>query len=374
MELQWTALGRRALVLVVVMALLLQAGTGIAAAQSFEGAAGTVVVEEGETVSSVEAVATTILVRGTVTGDVSGAAANVEVAETGRVGGNLEVAAATIRVAGAVDGNVNAAGANVEISDTATIGGDLEVGASYALVDGAVAGNVVAGAETLELGPNADVGGEFRYDAGTFTESPESMVAGGVVQDSSIQGAAGPDFEPFTIPPWVGVVYGLLASFLLGVVLLAVFPEFSTAVADRVATDPLKSGGVGLLTLVAVPVVLVLVAITIIGIPLTILGAIAFGIVAWVGSVYGQYAVGAWALAQFETDNRWLALVVGLVGFALLGQIPVLGGFLDLVAFLLGLGAFTLGLRNSYRNRGSGETSGGRQTTLDETTGDAPVA
>lgn len=374
MALQWNSLGRRALVLVVVLALLLQAGTGIAAAQSFEGAAGTIVVEEGETVDSIEAVGTTIVVRGTVTGDVSGAAADVQVAESGRIGGNLQVAAATIRVDGSVDGNVNAAGATVEIGETATIGGNLEVGASYALIDGAVAGDVRAGAETLELGPNADVGGEFRYDAATFTQDPDAAVAGGVVQDPDIQGPTGPDFQPFVLPSWVGVVYGLFASLLLGVVLLAVFPRFSSGVASRVAEEPLKSGGVGLLTLVAVPILLVLVAITIIGIPLTILGAIAFGITVWVGSVYGQYAVGAWVLNRLDSDNRWLALVVGLVGFAILGLIPILGGLLNFVAFLLGLGAFTLGLRDGYRNRGRGETSGGRQTTLDETAGDTPPA
>ncbi|MFC6862862.1 polymer-forming cytoskeletal protein [Halomicroarcula sp. GCM10025817] len=374
MALTSTALRRRALVLVVVLALLLQAGTGVAAAQSVEGAAETIVVEEGETVSSIEAVAGTIVVRGTVTGDVSGAAGTIHVTESGRVDGNLQVAAATVRIDGTVAGDVDVAGATVELGETGSVGGNLQAGANYALVDGAVAGDVTIGAETLDLGPNADVGGTFRYDAGTFTQDPDAAVAGGVVRDPDIRASGGPDFQALSIPSWVGVVYGLVASLLLGVVLLGVFPRFSTGVASRVAEEPLQSGGVGLLTLIAVPVLLVLLAITIVGIPLTILGAVAFGIAVWVGSVYGQYAIAAWALTRIGSPNRWLALVVGLVAFAILGTIPFLGGLLELVAFLLGLGAFALGLRESYRNRGEGETSGGRQTTLDETAGDTPTA
>ena len=374
MAIQSTTLRRRLLVLGVVVALLLQVGTGIAAAQSVEGATGTVVVEAGETVSSIEAFASTIVIRGTVTGDVAGAAGTIHITETGRVGGNVEAAAATIRIDGTVDGDVAAAGATVELSETGSVGGALEAGANYALVDGAVAGDVSVGAETLELGPNADVGGTFRYDAGTFTQDPEASVAGGVVRDASLRQTAGPDFQPLAIPSWVGIVYGLVASLLLGVVLLAIFPAFSTGVATRVADEPVKTGGVGLLTLVGVPVLLLLLAVTIIGIPLTLLGAAAFGLAVWVGSVYGQYAVGTWVLSMFDVDNRWLALVVGLVGFALLGAIPVLGGILEFIAFLLGLGAVALGLRNSYRNRSSGATPGGRQATLDESVGDTPTA
>ncbi|KOX92336.1 hypothetical protein [Haloarcula rubripromontorii] len=66
-----------------------------------------------------------------------------------------------------------------------------------------------------------------------------------------------------------------------------------------------------------------------------------------------------------------LALVVGLVGFALHGVIPVLGSLLELVAFLLGLGVLALTLRESYRSRK--KALGGRQTTLDESA-DMPAA
>ena len=364
---------RQLLILALVVALLLPAGVGTVAGQSFEGAAGTVVVEEGTTYERIDGVAGAIVVRGTVTGDVSGAAGTIHVTETGVVEGNLEAAAGTVRIDGTVEGNVDVGAGTVEVGETARIGGSLQTGAGYVSIDGTVDGDVRAGAETIVIGPNAVVGGELRYDAANFERHPDATIEGDVIRDPGLSGdfwpGFGVGFEGIQIPTWASVTYGFLANLLLGALLLFAFPRFSTGVADRVAEEPLKSGGVGLLTLVTVPIALVILLLTIVGIPLAIVGAIAFTFAIWIGVVYGQYAVGAWLLGNAGVDNRWLALLVGLFGFALLGAVPYLGGLLSFAAFLLGFGAFALGLRGSYRsNRDEGEP-GGRQATLEEATG-----
>ncbi|SFC08969.1 protein CcmA, bactofilin family [Halobiforma haloterrestris] len=359
------SLRRRSAVLVLVAALSLSLGTGVVAAQSFEGVSGTVVVEDGETVDGIDGVAGSVVVRGTVTGDISGAAGSIHVVEGGTVEGSIEAAAGSLRIDGDVGGDVAVGGGHVDVSETGRIGGDLEAGSGYLSVDGTIDGDVRAGAETIVLGPNADVGGEFRYDADSFTEDPDATVANGVVQDPGIGDDVGGIGGGFTVPDWVGTVYGLLANLLLGAILLAVFPVFSSGVAGRVADGPVASGGVGFLTLIAVPITLAAAAITIVGIPLAILGAFAFGLAIWVAAVYGQFAVASWALGLAGADNRWLALVVGLVAFALLGLVPILGGLLEFVALLLGLGALAFGLRDAYRARRGGP-AGGRQSTLDE--------
>ena len=364
--------GLRVATLAVVSLVLLSAVTGTVAAQSYQGASGTMIVGPDETVDSIEGVTGTIIVRGTVTGDIATAAGTVHVTEAGEVGGNLEAAAGTVRIDGTVDGNVSVGGGTVEIGETAQIGGNLEAGAGFLAIHGVVDGTIRAGAEEFVLGPTASAGGDVRYDAATFTRDPAATVGGSVVQDESIGDSAGPDSGEFALPSWLGVVYGLLVNLLLGAILLAIFPSFSARVAGHVAERPAKSGGVGLLALVAVPIVLVVLLFTLVGIPLSLVGAVVFGVAAWVAVVYGQFAIGSWALSLADRENRWLALALGLVGFALLGVIPVLGGLLELVAFLLGLGSLALTLRESYRNRGA-EPSGGRQTTPNDSS-DASAA
>ncbi|MFO8116135.1 MAG: polymer-forming cytoskeletal protein [Halorubrum sp.] len=360
--------GRRGVVVALVAVLVLSTATGVAAAQPVQGASGTVVVEEGQTVSSVDALAGSIVVRGTVTGDVSGAAGTIFVAESGRVDGSISGAAGDVRVDGVVGGDVSAGSGNVQVTETATIGGDVRVGAEYVRIDGRIDGDVRVGAETIVLGPNADIGGEFRYEAARFTQDPAATVAGGVVEDSTLRGNVG----TFAFPNWLTWVYSLLANLVLGAVLLTLFPAFSARVAGRVSDEPAKTGGVGLLTLVGGPVLLALIAITVIGIPLALLGAVAFGLAVWVGIVYGQYAVGAWVLRLAGRDDRWLALAAGLVGFAILGAVPVLGGFLVFGALLLGLGALASELLDSFRTRRRSGPSD-RQTTFDESFSESPT-
>lgn len=198
-----------------------------------------------------------------------------------------------------------------------------------------------------------------------------AAIEGQVIEDASLGGDLGPGFASLTVDRWVSAVYGLLANLVLGAVLLAVFPTFSAGVADRVADAPVTSGGVGLLALIAIPVLIAVFAITIIGIPIAILGALAFGLAVWVGVVYGQYAVGAWAIGLTDRENRWLALVVGLVGFALLSLIPILGGLLEFLALLLGFGALWIALRDAYRGRRGRRSTDERAERTDESAGDA---
>lgn len=337
------------------MIVCLGTGPGLAAAQSFEGAGGTVVVAEGETIESIDGVAGSIVVRGTVTGDLSGAAGSIHVTDTGRIGGTVEAAAGSIRIDGVVEGDVRVGTGSFELTDTGRVGGDINLGAASVRIDGTVDGNVRAGASEIVIGPNANVGGEFRYDADEFTQHQNAVIEGGVVQDPNIGGDAGTGVE--LVSSWVGTVYGVVASLVFGVLLLAVFPRFSTDVATRVLERPIRSGGVGLATLVGVPIVLLLIAITIVGLPIALIGVGVFVVAIWAAVIYGKYAVGTWVLGLVDVGNRWLALVVGLVGFALLGTIPFVGGLLEFVAFLLGLGALVGGLYGRYRDersRGSG--------------------
>ncbi len=348
---------RRIAALTAVLLVLLPLVSGVAAAQSAGQVGGTIVVGAGETVDGVQGVAGTIVVRGTVDGDLSGTAGTILIAESGTVTGNVQGAAGSVVVAGTVEGDVQVGGGSFDLTETGEIGGNLDVGAGSVTVDGTVGGAVRAGGDAVTLGPNADVGGEFRYDAEQFTRSDDATVGGEVIQDDSLGGPT-TGFGGFGSPSWVGTAFGFVTSLLLGAILLLVFPRFSDGVAARVGGSPAVTLGVGLLTLVGVPILLVLVAITIVGIPFSLAGFAAFVIALWIASVYGKYAVGVWVLSLADGENRWLALLLGLVGFLLLGLVPIVGGVAEFVAVLLGLGAVALGLRDGYEKRsGSAESA-----------------
>lgn len=330
--------------LALVTTVLLAAAVGVASAQTRSG--GTVVVESGETVEGdLTASGGTVLVRGTVDGDLTAFAGNVDVAEGGTVTGSVDAFAGNVRVDGEVGGSVEAVAGNVFVGPNARIGGGLAVTAGTVSLAGTVAGDAELAGGTVVLRESATVGGDLRYSAEEFVDE-------GATVRGSIERAAGPQIGPApVVPPWTFDVYGFLVNLLLGAVLLALFPDASAAVAARALDQPLYAGAVGFVVLVAVPLVLLALVLTIVGIPLALLGAVLFGLFAWVASIYGRFAVGTWLVGLTDADNRWLALVVGLLAVGLVEHVPVLGWFIAFLVFLLGLGALTHVTRGAYRTR-----------------------
>ncbi|WP_439028189.1 bactofilin family protein [Haloarchaeobius sp. DT45] len=359
----------RFVVLIVTLLVVLGSIPGTVAAE--QAIAGTYVVEEGETVNGLEVVGATVVVRGTVQGDLNGVAADVRIEDSGVVTGDVNVAAASVTIAGRVDGNVNVGTATLRVLDGAVVGGKLAAGAADATIAGEIKGDVEMGADTIRLTDTAVVGGEFRYDAEELVGVDQASIAGPVVRDESI-GSGDFGFEVASdLAEGLFVLYGFIVNLVVGAILLLVLPGFSRRVADRVTSEPVKSGGVGLLALLAVPVALVLIAITIIGIPITLVGAGLFALTAWIALIYGRFAVGTWLVERAGGENRWLALVVGLLLGALFDLLSWVGDIANLAVFLLGLGALALVLsdeigRNRDRKSPAGEES-------DEASDDAGV-
>ncbi len=344
---------RRFLAVVVATALLASALAGVAAAQQTR-TGGTVVIGPDETVEGDLAVtAGTVVVRGTVDGDLTTFGGDVTVA--GTVTGDLDVFSGNVRITGTVEGDVEAFAGNVVLAEGGTVAGSFEAAGGNVLVNGRVGGSAAVGAGTLELGPSANVSGDIEYDAETFARDPAARVGGEIREVSRV--GVGPRLAP---PAGTGVVYGFLVNLLAGVLLLAAFPRFSRGVADRARSSPLPTGLAGLVVLVGVPVVLVLLLITIVGIPLALVGGLLFGVLLWVGYVYGAFAVGDWLVGFADVDSRWVALLAGLVVVAVLSRIPILGGLVSLLIVLLGVGAVAYGIGRTYsrrRMRGADETA-----------------
>jgi cytoskeletal protein CcmA (bactofilin family) len=325
-----------------VLALVLATVPGLAAADSRVG--GSVVVGPDETISgNLEAIGGSVTIYGTVNGD-------------------LTVVAGSVRIDGTVTGDVSGTAGSVVVGQDAQVN-SLDLAAGDVRIDGTVTGDATVAGETITLGPTAQVGGAVRYD-GTLIEESGSVVSGPIVQESAVQ--VGP-VTGVTIPGWIPTVYFAAVGLLAAVVLLALFPRFSDGVAQTAVSHPLRSGGAGLLALIGVPIGLVLIALTIVGIPLTIVGALAFGIGVWVGSLYGRYAIGTWLLGYAGRDNRWLALLVGLVVVTIAVAVPIIGGVVEFVVTLLGLGALSITLLQTYRGTEPGEVAPGTETEPDET-------
>ncbi len=347
-----------ALTRLVLVAVLLTGTAGVAAAQSTQ-AGGSVVVSEGETVDDLRAAGGTVVVRGTVDGDLRGYAGTVIVEESGVVTGDLQASAGSVVVRGTVERDLEGASGSISVTPRGTVGGDVSVATGDLTIAGTVDGGVKAAVQRLELAETASVGGSVEYSSDAEFDRADGATVGGQVSgvdNLSVDSGFGDALEG----P-LGLLFGLysvVATLVIGAVLLVAVPEFAESVVTEVRGHSLRSGGVGLLGLAGIPVVLALVAITVVGAPLSLLGLMAFGLLVFTSAALAEYTAGAWALSYTDVESRWAALFVGVVGVGLLAQVPVVGTLVDLVVFLFGFGA-VLGLLYRRFGRYRSETAAG---------------
>ena len=104
------------------------------------------------------------------------------------------------------------------------------------------------------------------------------------------------------------------------------------------ARDSLKTAGIGFLALVSVPVIAVIIAITIVGLPLSSIALAAWLTALYLAKIIVAYLVGKAILEKPDQQPKLaLSLLVGLFVVVVAINLPLIGGAFNLIATILGL-------------------------------------
>ncbi|MCL4390249.1 MAG: hypothetical protein M1484_02595 [Patescibacteria group bacterium] len=328
--------------------------------------------------------ANTIQIDGEIKGDAYLAGGLVTV--NGKIDGDLFILGGKVNVNGEVDNSVRIVGGDVNINGPvgrnvalvcgncvvtkqATIGGSLIAAAgnmelsapqigrglrflgNQLFLNSAVSNEayVVAGKRFL-LGPNASISGNLKYTGNSQAVlEPGATIGGTISYQKTTQSNDSPRF--FGARTLVAAVdklkpitefLGFVVMALVGFVLLGLFPRGFEKVARAIENRPTASFGWGILVAIGLPVLTVLFAITIIGIPVALV-MLLLGYLIWLAAQYLMaFFVGRKILLSRYGERRGWALVLGLFLIYLLGLIPVLGGLVKLILILFSLGGMVL--------------------------------
>jgi hypothetical protein len=298
-------------------------------AYAFESKAfGDVVVETGEVEDEVSTTFGDVTVDGVVVGDVRSAFGDITI--NNRVGGDVHSGSGDIEVRAPVEGEVDAGFGDVYV---------------YAPVKGGV--NVDRG--DVVLGPGALVHENVYYGSGQIRPHPDAVVEGSMVTGMG----PGMDHEPgwAGITNLVGWVFAAAAFAACSVLLAVLAPGLLLAVARRAEESPGWSLLLGVASVPAVVVFAVVLAVSIIGIPLLLLLAPAYLALVFFGALVAAYFVGrrvVFATGHYRGGNA-LAAMVGALILAVAYLIPVVGGLLLYGLALFGTGASILALFSRRR-------------------------
>ena len=245
-----------------------------------------------------------------------------------------------------VGDDINAGFGDVEVR--APVGGEIEAGFGDVYVDDTVEGDIDVGRGDVDLGPGAMVRGNVSLGSGKITGNTEAL-QGTLATDVSPEMDSDPDW--FVIPGVAGWVFGTAAFVACSVLAAVLAPGPLLAATRRAEASPGLSLLLGVGSVPAFFVFAVVLAVSIVGIPLLLLLAPAYLAFLFFGALVAAYFVGrrvVFATGRYRGGNA-LAAMVGALILAVAYLIPVLGGLLIYGLALLGTGASVLALFSRRR-------------------------
>lgn len=307
-------------------------------------------------------------VTGTVNGDVLAAGGNVNI--SGKVNGNVRVAGGNLNISGTVGKNITTAGGTIIISDQAKLGGSgvlmggnisllspiskgLTIGGGQVNIANQVGGDINAGVGKLTLSPLAKVNGNLIYWSEDVADiSSQASVSGQITQN--IPPKTSHQYKETSQKSSAGgaiffKIFSFITALVMGLLLLWLVPSFVESTTLTIYKSPLLSFGIGFLAVALTPFIVILLLITLVGIPFIFVWLFVLVFSLWMAKVFISVAVGLWIVRVFrQKTSIYLAFSSGLVIYYLLSMIPVIGWIVGFISGMIGLGALMITKRNYY--------------------------
>ena len=328
-------------------------------------ATGNTVRVEGVVNGDLLAFGQTVEVRGTVKGDVVTGAKRVVV--TGTVEGRIYNFSQSLDLEGQLGHSLYGFAQSLRVDDRSHVGegvvvaagevsleGDVKrsvdiMGSGNADVSGSVGRDLtVFGGRSLTLTDTARVGGNL---SARVRELKDVHIADGATiagkRDIQLQVRQSPYSHPrfyFHQAIWFA------SAMLVGWLGLVFFPGFFRATTQAVGSG-WTSLGLGIGVLAGAPVAMIVIAITLVGFPISLMLLVVYLTALYLAKIWVGAFLG-WLLLKPAggTKGDWvLGLLVGLLIITIVGYIPYLGGLVRLGVVCLGLGAFAAQLYRASR-------------------------
>jgi cytoskeletal protein CcmA (bactofilin family) len=341
-------------------------------------AAGQAVIINGTVMDDVRIAGSALFVgeNAKIGGDVISAGGSLELRKGSSLGRDVVFAGGQALFAGDIVRNVDFAGGGLELRGT--IGGSVKAevgnpdesngGASPAFFMPQTGISMPVVKTGLTIDPAAKIGGSLNYTSTKQLSIPAGVVSGKITRAEPTaeqrELAKQPTATERVVNGTLDILRRIVTLILFGLLLVWLLPAVIRTGSERIKTAPLPSFGWGIVAFAAFFLALMVVVIA------TILGGVIFGsltlgslsgTIIWLGifalfalilgfvlaaSFVAQVVVSALGgqliLARFSpslSEHKVWPLVLGVVIFALLSAIPILGGLVRLIVVLLGLGA-----------------------------------
>jgi cytoskeletal protein CcmA (bactofilin family) len=309
-------------------------------------------------------------IRGEIQGNVFAISESVEVA--GVVAGSAHLGSDRAEISGRIDGDLYVGAENFEISREGQVARDTLVWVADGVIEGSVGRDLYTVGRQMEvrgrigrtiharrirlaIRDGAWVGGNVEASLRPGVEvdvAPGAQIAGETLTEEL------PSHRRMLMARYGEAAFYVLlalqfvAAFLLGMLLHTVAPRLFDGRLETTG-DFLRSMGVGFLGLLVTPFALLLTAITLIGLPIALMGFAVYFAAIYVSTILVAALIGSAIVGPDHSDaHRFgLALLAGLAVVMVLAHLPFVGWPVHIVVLLAGLGLLIERTRNAWNER-----------------------
>jgi cytoskeletal protein CcmA (bactofilin family) len=298
-------------------------------------------VQNGIVEGSVIAFAKDVDISGQVNGSVSGFGQNINV--NGKVNRNLIgfFSALNIKPDADIGGDVTAFGG--ELTLDGKIGKGLRGSVGTLIISGIVNGDVSVKADKIILMPTAKILGDFKYKS----QKQAKIESGASVSGQTFwtKEEAKKEKKPkdvFTLKSIITEILFLLALMITGIVLTLIFKKNAYQAKRAVTASFLKSLGWGFVFMVCIPIAIIILIVTILGIPIAIISLFAYAVLIYIAKIPVATALGEKIIKAFGKQGEPSlipSMLLGLIVLTILLNIPYLEWLIYFVVLFTGFGA-----------------------------------
>ena len=290
-----------------------------------------------------------VIISGVVNGDVICAASSVVI--DGKVNGSVRLLSSSTTINGSVGGSSSIltenfvlgskgylandsfiSGTNVSINGN--IARDISFASANVKITGVVDRDVSGTIDQLTLASSALIKGDVSIKSPNEIKSePGSVVQGSTNRENIVQNNS--MFGGLEI---TSALYVFVSLLVVSMTLVFVIPKTLDSSYELSKKKPLKTALFGLVGTVALPFIILLLLVTIIGIPLAVIVLLGYLLLISLSGPFVAYSIGSLILKKKNKSKRAVKMLVGSIILLAAYLIPILNIFVMMVVYIYGVG------------------------------------
>ena len=310
----------------------------------------------------------TITISGNIKGDVFLAGGQIVI--DGNVEGDVRALGTVIDLRGSVGKNVLATGNNMVISSDANVGRHVTFVGNILKIDGPMGGNLEAGVNNLTI--NNTIGGSVDVELSAGDDSSFKIMQNATIaknlnykatQKADISSGAKisgktnysinkahKKTEGGVVRKWnrnigrmvgIGGILKFVSLFLVGMLIILLLPKLVNDFDHIMRKDFWKNFSYGLLWFFISPVACLFLMITVVGIPLALIGIALYIIFLYLAKIFAAIVIGKIVIDYFKWNkvHKLVSFLIGLLLICVVGLIPFFGWMIVWVVCMWAFGS-----------------------------------